>query len=121
MDINAWELSSRHEILGENDGAAFVTPPGSNHDFESWADVIGNTPNTGARKHSISLRLANFGPEGDADLICTSCLVISKFPFMPNQPKSVDISQSTKVKYRTEMIGNFSQTPAGLRRKLGLR
>jgi len=111
LGINAWELSSRYEILGENDGAAFVTPLGSNHDFEGWSDVIGNTPNTGvrnfslellwrasplrvetsyhffkddldgnnigrefdldfvykpARKHSISLRLANFEPEDDS-------------------------------------------------------
>ncbi len=109
--INTWELSTRYEILGENDGAAFVTPLGSNHDFEGWADEIGNTPNSGvrnfslellwraspfrvessyhffkddlagnnigreldldfaykpARKHSISLRLANFEPEGDS-------------------------------------------------------
>ncbi|HSX85220.1 MAG TPA: hypothetical protein VLE50_07415 [Cellvibrio sp.] len=112
--INTWELSTRYEILGANDGAAFVTPLGSNHDFEGWADEIGNTPNTGvrnfslgllwrasplrvetsyhffkddldgnnigrefdldfvykpARKHSISLRLANFEPEGNADTV----------------------------------------------------
>lgn len=114
LGINAWELSGRYEVLGENDGAAFVTPLGSNHDFEGWADEIGNTPNTGvrnfslellwrasplrvessyhffkddlegnnigrefdldfvykpARKHSISLRLAHFEPEGDADSV----------------------------------------------------
>ncbi|HCS66358.1 MAG TPA: hypothetical protein DIW64_21080 [Cellvibrio sp.] len=109
--INTWELSTRYEILGANDGAAFITPLGSNHDFEGWADEIGNTPNSGvrnfslgllwrasplrvetsyhffkddvggnnigrefdldfvykpARKHSVSLRLANFEPEGDS-------------------------------------------------------
>lgn len=109
--INTWELSTRYEILGANDGAAFITPLGSTHDFEGWADEIGNTPNGGvrnfslgllwrasplrvetsyhffkddvngnnigrefdldfvykpARKHSVSLRLANFEPEGDS-------------------------------------------------------
>lgn len=111
LGINTWELSSRYEILGANNGAAFITPLGSNHDFEGWADAIGNTPNTGvrnfsvgllwrasplrvetsyhffkddvdgnnigrefdldfiykpARKHSLSLRLAHFEPEGDS-------------------------------------------------------
>jgi hypothetical protein len=109
--VNTWELSTRYEILGANDGAAFITPLGSNHDFEGWADEIGNTPDTGvrnftlgllwrasplrvetsyhffkddldgtnigcefdldfvykpARKHSISLRLANFEPEDNS-------------------------------------------------------
>ncbi len=109
--FNSWELSTRYEILGANNGAAFITPLGSNHDFEGWADEIGNTPNSGVRnfslgllwrasplrvetsyhffkddvagnnigrefdldfvykpnrKHSISLRLANFEPEGDS-------------------------------------------------------
>lgn len=53
--INAWELSSRYEILGENKGAAFITPLGSNHDFEGWADEIGNAPDTGVRNFSLGL------------------------------------------------------------------
>lgn len=112
--INTWELSTRYEILGANNGAAFVTPLGSNHDFEGWADEVGNTPDTGvrnfslgllwrasplrvetsyhffkddlngnnigrefdldfvykpARKHSLSLRLANFEPENNSGSI----------------------------------------------------
>lgn len=108
LGVGAFEISTRYEILGANETAAFITPLGSNHDFEGWSDEIGNTPDSGvrnaslgllwraspfrvetsyhffkedtggadigreldldfiykpARKHSISLRLANFEPE----------------------------------------------------------
>lgn len=53
--FNSWELSTRYEILGANNGAAFITPLGSNHDFEGWADEIGNTPNSGVRNFSLGL------------------------------------------------------------------
>jgi len=53
--INTWELSTRYEMLGVNDGAAFVTPLGSNHDFEGWADEISNTSNSGVRNFSVGL------------------------------------------------------------------
>lgn len=112
--INTYEINARYEILGSKNNSAFVTPLGSNHDFEGWADEIGNTPNVGirnfslgllwraspfrvetsyhffkgdqqgqdigrefdldfiykpARKHSISLRLANFEPEDNSGSI----------------------------------------------------
>lgn len=114
LGINAYEISTRYEVLSANNGAAFITPLGSNHDFEGWADEIGNTPNSGvrnfslgllwraapfrvetsyhfftediggnnigreldldiaykpARKHTVSLRLANFEPENNSGSI----------------------------------------------------
>jgi hypothetical protein len=53
--INTWELSTRYEMLGVNDGVAFATPLGSNHDFEGWADEISNTSNSGVRNFSLGL------------------------------------------------------------------
>ncbi|HTF96642.1 MAG TPA: hypothetical protein VL995_10960 [Cellvibrio sp.] len=53
--IRTWELNTRYEVLGQNEGAAFITPLGSNHDFEGWADEIGNTPNSGIRNFSVGL------------------------------------------------------------------
>lgn len=112
--FGAYEINARYEVLGANEGAAFITPLASNHDFEGWSDEIGNTTNSGvrnasfgllwraspfrietsyhyfkndinggnigeefdldfsykpARKHTISLRLANFEPEDDSGAI----------------------------------------------------
>lgn len=53
--IDTYELNARYEILGNHSNAAFVTPLGSNHDFEGWADEIGNTPDTGIRNFSVGL------------------------------------------------------------------
>jgi hypothetical protein len=53
--INAYEINARYEILGSQQGSAFITPLGSNHDFEGWADEIGNTPDTGVRNFSVGL------------------------------------------------------------------
>lgn len=55
LGINAYEISTRYEVLGANESAAFITPLGSNHDFEGWADEIGNTPNSGVRNFSLGL------------------------------------------------------------------
>lgn len=55
LGIRTWELNTRYEILGQRDGAAFITPLGSIHDFEGWADEIGNTPNEGVRNFSVGL------------------------------------------------------------------
>jgi hypothetical protein len=55
IGINTVELIARYEVLGENDGVAFITPLGSNHKFEGWAGVIGNTPNTGVRTASLGV------------------------------------------------------------------
>lgn len=55
VGIDTLELLARYEVLGENNGAAFITPLGSNHKFEGWAGVIGNTPNTGVRTSSLGL------------------------------------------------------------------
>jgi hypothetical protein len=53
LGIDTYELSSRYEVLSSNGNAAFITPLGSNHDFEGWADEIGNTPDAGIRNFSI--------------------------------------------------------------------
>lgn len=55
IGINTVELIARYEVLGENGGVAFITPLGSNHKFEGWAGVIGNTPNTGVRTASLGV------------------------------------------------------------------
>lgn len=55
VGIGTYEFSSRYEILDAKDGAAFVTPLGSNHDFQGWADRIENTPVTGVRDFSLAL------------------------------------------------------------------
>jgi hypothetical protein len=55
LGINTYEISARYEILGSKDNSAFITPLGSNHDFEGWADEIGNTPDAGVRNFSIGL------------------------------------------------------------------
>jgi hypothetical protein len=49
------EFSARYEVLGANDGVAFITPLGSNHKFEGWSGIIGNTPNAGVRNASLGL------------------------------------------------------------------
>jgi len=54
LGIGTYELSSRYELLDAKEGAAFITPLGSNHDFEGWADVIENTPATGVRDVSVA-------------------------------------------------------------------
>lgn len=53
--VDTLELIARYEVLGENEGVAFITPLGSNHKFEGWAGVIGNTPNSGVRTASMGL------------------------------------------------------------------
>lgn len=55
VGINTVEFIARYEVLGENNGVAFITPLGSNHKFEGWAGVIGNTPNIGVRTASLGV------------------------------------------------------------------
>lgn len=55
LGINSVEINTHYEILGANEGAAFITPLGSNHNFEGWAGEIGNTPNTGVRDLSLGI------------------------------------------------------------------
>lgn len=55
IGLNTLEFIARYEVLGENNGAAFVTPLGSNHKFEGWAGVVGNTPANGVRNASLGL------------------------------------------------------------------
>lgn len=55
LGVDTLELIARYEVLGENGGVAFITPLGSNHKFEGWAGVIGNTPNTGVRTASLGV------------------------------------------------------------------
>lgn len=53
VGLGSVELIAHYEILGEKNGAAFITPLGSNHKFEGWAGVVGNTPNSGVRNTSV--------------------------------------------------------------------
>lgn len=55
LGLGAYEFSTRYEVLGANESAAFITPLGSNHDFEGWADAVGNTPNAGVHNFSLGL------------------------------------------------------------------
>lgn len=55
VGVGTYEFSGRYEMLDAKEGAAFVTPLGSNHDFEGWADEIENTPATGVRDFSLAL------------------------------------------------------------------
>lgn len=55
MGIKTWELGTRYELLGARQGAAFITPLGSVHDFEGWADEIESAPKTGVRNFSLGL------------------------------------------------------------------
>lgn len=60
LGYGAYELSGRYEILGAKSlgagqSAAFITPLGSLHNFQGWADAIGNTPDTGIRDLSLNL------------------------------------------------------------------
>ena len=55
VGVDTLEFIARYEELGENNGVAFITPLGSNHKFEGWAGVIGNTPNTGVRTASLGV------------------------------------------------------------------
>ena len=59
LGYGAYEFSSRYEmlgakLLGSGQSAAFITPLGSLHNFQGWADAIGNTPDTGVRDFSLN-------------------------------------------------------------------
>ena len=57
IDLNIirgqWRLAGRHEVLGSDDNASFITPLGSNHNFQGMADVFATTPENGLEDNSL--------------------------------------------------------------------
>jgi len=56
LAYDSLELSARWEALGAKDGAAFVTPLGSLHEFHGWADQLNVPPSIGLVDHSVKLK-----------------------------------------------------------------
>ncbi len=50
-----WRFVARHEILGADQGAGFVTPLASAHNFQGWADVFAATPENGLEDTSLHI------------------------------------------------------------------
>ena len=50
-----WRLVARHEILGADQGAGFVTPLASAHNFQGSADVFAATPEGGLEDTSLHI------------------------------------------------------------------
>jgi hypothetical protein len=66
ITLNAYELSGRYEILAAKNNIPFITPLGSAHDFQGWADQFVNTPASGIKDASLNIvwRSAPFKIEG---------------------------------------------------------
>ena len=59
LRFNSLEFMSRSEMLGENDGVQFVTPLGSLHEFNGWADKFILIPTSGLIDNSLQLTWRN--------------------------------------------------------------
>lgn len=55
VGVNSLELMSRTEMMGEDDGVQFVTPLGSVHEFNGWADKFLLIPPTGLIDQSLQV------------------------------------------------------------------
>jgi Alginate export len=51
--LDTYQLNLNYEVLGENQGVSFITPLGSNHNFQGWSDSISNSSSTGVRDASL--------------------------------------------------------------------
>lgn len=54
--IPHWRILLRRESLGADEGKGFITPLGSQHDFNGWADLFWFTPDQGVNDYSLQLR-----------------------------------------------------------------
>jgi hypothetical protein len=54
ININAYELGIGYEILSAKDSVAFITPLGSLHDFQGFADQFIPTPITGVKDATVN-------------------------------------------------------------------
>ncbi|WP_179957736.1 hypothetical protein [Exilibacterium tricleocarpae] len=55
FEYRGLELNLRREYLGQKSGEAFITPLGSRHEFQGWADLFNVTPVEGVDDRSIRL------------------------------------------------------------------
>ncbi len=55
LGYQAWELLTRYEVLGSDEGAGFATPLGSSYLFQGFAGVFATTPAAGIEDASIRL------------------------------------------------------------------
>ncbi|MES2673126.1 MAG: alginate export family protein [Pseudomonadota bacterium] len=52
-NIDAYEISARYEMLSAKDNVNFITPLGSLHDFQGWANVFSPIPKQGIKDASL--------------------------------------------------------------------
>ncbi len=52
-NIDAYEISTRYEILSAKANTNFITPLGSLHDFQGWANVFSPIPRQGIKDASL--------------------------------------------------------------------
>jgi hypothetical protein len=53
LNISAYEVSARYETLAAKNNIPFITPLGSLHDFQGWADEFLATPTQGIKDASL--------------------------------------------------------------------